>query len=520
MTALATLGVAASSATAVNLPPGGAVGLPGTFTSGGTIIRDQDIPFEVLASDGTLLFGGVVQDRVVERADGLLIFSKRIKETVVDTEVGVVNVWVTDYTDRTTDVDWDPSSPGQKFPPAATRSGDGSLINYDFANNPIFESEESKFFYAETDAEEFTINGSMTIVVETGESTTITVASPAVDDTPPIGEIQSPDPLQCVCGQVQVEGVAYDPDGTYESDRLEYRAVTDTEWTLIGEAFSPVPPPGGPLYTWNTDGLSQGFYLLRLTVFNTAGLSSAVVTVVFVDQQFDNFQYSSPGNGAVVGGNVCPGGTLNDQCAVNFTIEYAPTGGGPFLPIDPDNPTYTGSRINQTFAVWDTTDGIADGEYILRVTASDDCDHEESETKTITVDNTAPTVEITAPMPCSGIDGLVEIVGTAFDENLAGWVVQYTGGGNSGWTTIASGNTNVVDDVLAVWDTSGLAACCYTIRVVATDTAVLNCNGAINHRSEYLVSLEIGGCTGDLNGDNVVDVNDLLLLLGGWGACP
>lgn len=511
----------APRAVAVDLPPGGAVALPGTITSGGAVIRDEFIDFEIRDAGGVTLFAGVVQDRVVRRADNKLIFAKRIRDTFVDTPGQVVAASVTDYAGLTTDVDYDRSSPGFHVPGQATRSGDGVLITYSFALDPINETEDSKIFYAETDAEDFAVLGSMTISVATGESTTITVATPVVDNTPPDAEIQSPLPFACVCGLVEIIGIADDRDGTYESDRAEYRPALGGTWTLIGEAFSPVPPPGGILYVWDTTGLAQGFYFIRLTVNNTAGLSTTVITIVWVDKQFDNLSFTSPANGTVVGGTVCPAGTIDDHCPEHFRIEFAPGGGGGFMPIDPNTPVYDGQRINQTFAPWDTTAGIADGDYTLRVTAFDDCGNTAVQSHDITVDNTAPTVEITDPINCDGIGGLVEIMGTADDANLAGWTLQYTGGNANSWVTIATGTTSVVNGLLGVWDTTGLRACCYTIRIVATDTAVLNCNGAIHHRSEYTVSVDLGtSCPSDLDGDGMTGIVDFLQLLSNWGPCP
>jgi hypothetical protein len=36
----------------------------------------------------------------------------------------------------------------------------------------------------------------------------------------------------------------------------------------------------------------------------------------------------------------------------------------------------------------------------------------------------------------------------------------------------------------------------------------------------YVIELQMTDCEGDTNGDGIVDVNDLLDVLGGWGACP
>ena len=76
---------------------------------------------------------------------------------------------------------------------------------------------------------------------------------------------------------------------------------------------------------------------------------------------------------------------------------------------------------------------------------------------------------------------------------------------------------------MGVWDTTALPDCCHTLRLVVTDSAIVDCNGAINNQSETLVSVDVGcegGCTGDVNADGQVDINDLLLMFANWGICP
>jgi hypothetical protein len=129
-------------------------------------------------------------------------------------------------------------------------------------------------------------------------------------------------------------------------------------------------------------------------------------------------------------------------------------------------------------------------------------------------------------MNCACVEGAVEVSGTVNDANLAGWSLQYSGGDVNGWVTIASGGGSMINGVLGVWDTTDLEPCPYALRVVASDTAQLNCNGAIHHISEFIVTVNVGTCDGggtcqgDVNGDGMIDVVDLLILLGAWGACP
>ncbi|MDX2114522.1 MAG: hypothetical protein SFZ24_02720 [Planctomycetota bacterium] len=72
---------------------------------------------------------------------------------------------------------------------------------------------------------------------------------------------------------------------------------------------------------------------------------------------------------------------------------------------------------------------------------------------------------ISEPGPCTVESGLVEVRGTASGAGLRSWTLEYTGGGSSTWATIASGTAAVNGALLAAWDTTGLAACGYTLRL-------------------------------------------------------
>ncbi|MHC5024816.1 MAG: hypothetical protein ACYTGG_13085, partial [Planctomycetota bacterium] len=492
--ALAGVAIAVTStlAMAAPLPPGGATALPGSFLpAGGVVIHDSLIPFEVRDGIGNTLAAGFVRDRVIQKVDGTLIFVRRIQDTLVDTPEGIVSAAMTNYAGLFTDVDYDLASAGD-VPDLATRSVDGASITFSFNNNPIFESEESRDFFVDTNAQAFFDVGEMTIVVQSGESTTILVTSPVFDDTPPEAVIQSRSPLECVCDPVIITGIADDPDGTYLQHRLEYRAINDPNWTLIGQSNIPVPAPGGFLFQWNTGALTQGYYFLRLTVENTLGAIAQDVTIVWVDQQFDVLTLSAPADGSVVGGQVCPGGVLDDHCGEEYVVEYSPDGIF-FFSVDPNVPSYVGPKINQTFAVWDTIlNNIADGVYTLRVLATDPCGHQEIATTDVIVDNTPPTAEITSPVNCECVEGTVEVIGTANDANLASWALQYSGGNQNSWVTINSGTDPVINGPLGTWDTSNLLDCPHTLRLIVSDTAILDCNPALHHHSVYLVTVDVG----------------------------
>src|SRR6185295_15907394 len=155
--------------------------------------------------------------------------------------------------------------------------------------------------------------------------------------------------------------------------------------------------------------------------------------------------------------------------------------------------------------------------------AYDDCGYTKTVIRDITIDNTPPVAVLTSPTSCTSLGGTIQIRGTASDAHLARWTLQYTGGPSHGWTTIASGNSNVVNGVLANWNTAGLPNCSYTVRLIASDQSGMNCSGYTN-QTEYDVSIRLG-CTADVDDgsssgvpDGGVGIEDLLFFLSRFNA--
>ena len=300
---------------------------------------------------------------------------------------------------------------------------------------------------------------------------------------------------------------------------MEYQPVGGGGWTLIASDTNPVT--NGLLGIWNAAALSQGHYILRLTVQNACGDTNTAVQVVFVDMVFDDLELRQPKEFDVFAANVCVDGTAWDQCFDQYTVDFRPVGFTLFSPVDPANPVFNVTVINDPLASWDTIGGgIADGDYEIRLQGTDQCGHVDTVTHTITVDNTVPTAIISTPLNCTFVDGLVQVIGSADDANLDNWVLQYTGGNENGWVNITGGSTPVIDDFLGVWDTTALPPCPHTIRLVVTDKARINC--LLPHRTEFTVTVDLGLCC-DVNGDGFGDGLDVApfvqcLLLG--TGCP
>ncbi len=322
----------------------------------------------------------------------------------------------------------------------------------------------------------------------------------AGDTTAPVADLTAPTSFSCGCDNIQITGTADDPDDGLGKYTLEYRPVNGGAWTLIDERTTPVV--GGVLGNWNAAGLTQGYYFLRLTAVNACGKSSTDMQVVWLDRAFDNLAMGSPAQNGIYGGAVCFDGSASDNlCFHHYTLDYRPAGGGGWSPIGPG--VFNNSVINNPLSVWDST-AVPDGNYDVRLTGETTCGYTDAVIHPIVVDNTPPTVQIANPLNCDYVSGVVQIVGTALDANMAGWTLQVAGGNIAGWQTLISGTSNAVNTPLANWDTSALPACAYVLRLIASDGAVVNCDDP--HRSAHYVTLNVGYC-GDFDADDDGDVD-------------
>ncbi len=321
--------------------------------------------------------------------------------------------------------------------------------------------------------------------------------------------ITDPTNIECVCDPVQITGTA--SGAGFSSYKLEWSQTGNDPWTTIVSSNSPVT--NGTLGTWNAGALAEGYYTIRLTVQTGGGLSETATTTVYLNQDFDPIDLRSPVAGQIYGGKVCFDGTVWDQCFSRYQVKYTAPGGGLF-DVDPGQPNYFTPVINDPLASW-STNGLPDGNYTVNVTGFNTCGDTEQASASIQIDNTLPVGVITLPAPCSSDCGLINIVGTASDANLDFWTLQYAGAGQSNWVTIATGTTNVISGVLAEWDTSNLQGCCYALRLLVYDKAIVNC-GSSRNVTEFVRTFHVGNPL-DINGDGQINGADLAGLLANWG---
>ncbi len=331
------------------------------------------------------------------------------------------------------------------------------------------------------------------------------------DTTPPVVNITAPADDACVCGNssVIVSGSTCEPDGVYLNEQLEYSEFPDGPWTLVQQFNTPFCPPGGTLYSWNTGSLPGGQYYIRVTATNVDGWSTSETRRIVIDKTPPGINLRSPSGDAptpIYSGQICFDGSVGDQGCANptWTLQWRPGTSGAWNNVAP---AATSTIINDPLGSWNVS-SLADGPYQVRVTATDTCGQTTDLTgRNVIVDNTPPVSVITDPMNCQNVGGVVIIRGTAFDANISGWALQVTGGASHGWTTIATGTSNIVNGVLGAFNTTGQPKCAYAVRLIVNDRSITGCGSGVQSR-EYVTTIDVaqpGQCDDiDFNNDGSV----------------
>jgi len=118
-------------------------------------------------------------------------------------------------------------------------------------------------------------DGAYTYTIEavdpaTGSSIASVSGQIIIDNASPTGSITEPSSGQILSEVAAIRGTAEDLN--FSIGHLYYgQGVSPTAWSLIGDVLSPVGPSAGLLVNWDTSGVSNGVYTIRLTVCDDAG---------------------------------------------------------------------------------------------------------------------------------------------------------------------------------------------------------------------------------------------------------
>jgi hypothetical protein len=327
---------------------------------------------------------------------------------------------------------------------------------------------------------DYSLRLSATDLAGHGAETTVAVA---VERTAPEAEISAPVSGSAVSGIVAIAGRATDEHfARYELWRARPDQVRDpvtliwsemlVDRTMIGAAQT-TAIESGLLGTWDTGGLTSGTYALLLKVYDAAGNVSEARADVSVGAAAETLTVTltAPAANAalVAGGSVDVRGSIGITGGVldHYEIGYGP-GTAPHSWVEISR-GYTMPGAVGTLCDWDTT-GLAQGDYTLLVRAISMTGQEAQVGVPVRV-SAAPLVAVMSPAQGAAVAAVVDILGTVWDEDLAGYTLE-RGAGTSppSWEQIASSTLPVVAGVLFRWDTAGLNGD-YTFQLRATDAA-------------------------------------------------
>ena len=252
-----------------------------------------------------------------------------------------------------------------------------------------------------------------------------------VDNTAPTGSVTAPAPGANVRGTIGLTSSSADAGGsgvaTVQFQRSPAGAGT---WTNQGASF-------------DTTAVADGQYDLRVTTTDNAGntFTSAAITIR-VDNTLPTGTVTAPAAGASLRGTIA------------LTSNSADAGGSGVATVQfQRSPIGAGIWTNQG-ASFDTT-AVADGQYDLRVTTSDNAGNTfTSAAITIRVDNTLPTGTVTAPANGAEI-GVAPVTLTSNSADAGGSgvatvVFERSPAGAGTWTaTAATWNTGSGPDAVA-----------------------------------------------------------------------
>jgi subtilisin family serine protease len=154
------------------------------------------------------------------------------------------------------------------------------------------------------------------------------------------------------------------------------------------------------------------------------------------------------------------------------------------------------------------TRNLEDGAYALRLNATDLAGNTASIGPiAFTVDNTPPTLTLTAPTEGETIHGKTAIQGSLTEMNLANYVVDIgAGDAPQEWTNLLTQDQAPLEGNLGEVELSGRPSGIYALRVLATDKA--------GNTAKTQIGIDYqAGTPGDVNGDGKINVSDAIQIM-------
>jgi thermitase len=172
---------------------------------------------------------------------------------------------------------------------------------------------------------------------------------------------------------------------------------------------------------------------------------------------------SSPESGAYVKGSVDISGAASGWDFLSYVLE-ALKGGSLVTTIESSSTSVESFGLLGT---WDTSG--SDGLHTIRLRVFTTGANTQEAQVNVIVDNVTPEADITSPLDGQTVEGSIQILGTARDQYLDTYLLEYGAGGTpASYEMIRQSYVSVDGGVLGTWETSGLEGI-YTVRLTVAD---------------------------------------------------
>ena len=264
-------------------------------------------------------------------------------------------------------------------------------------------------------------------------------------------------------------------DGRRETTALRFGldAEAAVEVSLSGPASRTLVsgatyPAGAHVVSW--DGMTEagapmpdGVYeaSVEATLIADPLVSQTESTYVTLDREPPLVEFASPSEGGYVTSSTPIEGTIADPHLISYSVAL-------------DGIEIAAGDSSVVDRVFGGLAGYDEGVHSLSVEAADAAENEISLEWSFVIDDTAPIVELDAPVAGAalGNDGNPHpVAGRALDENLDSWTLDYGEGSSpASWQILATSDL-AIDGQLFMWDVSALAEGDYVLRLSAVDRA-------------------------------------------------
>ncbi len=214
---------------------------------------------------------------------------------------------------------------------------------------------------------------------------TVTHVPFTVDNTLPVADLTAPQANAMLSnrqGPIDILGTI--SDDHFATYTLRFGAgEAPFTWVVLSEGDT--QPTSTPFAQWDVGALADGLYTLHLEVLDQAGLQSQVQRLLTVDNTPPAVDLTAPGDGAYVTEAISITGVVTDDHLSSYTLDLA-------LASAPEQRSPMGSGTQAVpggpLLVWQNLP--PNGDYILRLMATDQAGHEAEIQRRVTVDTEPP----------------------------------------------------------------------------------------------------------------------------------